>query len=509
MAQAKTKVRKRRALHPAQSSSIARPRATIERRLDWGGVRIVIPPTTEVARILPGRRGSATRVPMDVRGFVPSRPSTVVTTWVKAQIEAKLGKHPFLQAALGERGKPASFDTAAHLVADSVFEAIPYELRSGSAWQLPEETLARGRGDCEDRATLLASALVAAGISPYNVRVALGSVAVRKASARPSRYAHAWVVYRSEQGTWTSLEPVASGADSELTFEYEPDYVFNGDHLWSMRAMVDARLRKRWNALDPRFHGEVHRNIILQAATIAGLPEPLCSRLARSFTEVVGQVIDEPDIRFRAYDPRDHFDSGFIDESWRAVLARLKRFYAGPLTDSDGIRAVCWAIHAIGDFYAHSTYAHFLRNERRPEVPYDPVARKPTLTYDYASDPVFSKVNLTSYATWWTPADFDRLARWGGRPISGRYSFSGDSKGVIERVTNSPDPALFPNDAARKFAGSLPHHDEIAVDEAGSDKSNKLYPVGTYASQFALRYGLAVQHAANALKAHPQLGALR
>jgi len=51
-----------------------------------------------------------------------------------------------------------------------VFEQIEYELRGGGAWQLAEETLALGRGDCEDRATLLGSAL-ASGVLPMHISV--------------------------------------------------------------------------------------------------------------------------------------------------------------------------------------------------------------------------------------------------------------------------------------------------------------------------------------------------
>ncbi|MEY2937075.1 MAG: hypothetical protein RL033_7824 [Pseudomonadota bacterium] len=475
---------------------------------DWGGIRIVNPPVVRVPRVLPG--GTTVRVKMDVRGFVPSRPSAVLSRWVGEQLEKAVQQHPWLVTGAKTDRKPSSFDTIAHLVADSVFSVIIHKPRGGSAWQLPEETLARGAGDCEDRAILLAAALVAAGISPYVVRVALGSVAVSSPRSEPKQHAHAWVVYRSELGPWLCLEPLASAqaATSGLTFDYEPEYVFNGDHQWAFSELPDRALRARWNALKPRFHGDVHKSIIDVAAARAGLPEPLRTRLARTFSVVFGHVIDGPDIAFRSYKPEDHFDSGRIEASWARVNSRLERFYESTLTDSLGIQSACEAVHAIGDFYSHSTYAHFLRAEGvQPEVPYDPRTRKPQLAYDYPNDPAFRSAQgkLTFYDKWWKPGGIERFELWKGSPISGRYSFQGDSQGFIEGITNVPGRSSFPTDDDRSFAGSLPHHDEIAVDEDTPHTRNALYPEDLYALQFKLRYELALKHIEDVLAAHPDL----
>jgi hypothetical protein len=459
-----------------------------------------------VQRILPGNGGRPSPVLADLRGFVPSRASSVVSRWASEQIDRAVAAEPALAASLRSHKEHSWFDARAHLLADAVFREIPYELRGGTAWQLPEETLARGTGDCEDRATLLASSLVAAGISPYNVRVALGTVVVKSKASRNTRAAHAWVVYRAEDGQWLSLEPVPSESATRAVnheFEYRPDYVFNGDHQWAVRPLDDTpAMKKRWNQLDPTFHGDVHRSIVLRAADLAKVPASLRSRLARTFTTLFGQVIDNPDIRFRSYDPRDHFDSALIDESWRYVKSRLGRFYKASLTDSEGVNNLCWALHAIADFYAHSTYVHFLARERKHRVPYDPIKKQPALKYDYAGDPVFSKAKLSYYKPWYKPADFDRYARWAGGPISGRYSLKNDSKGTIESLTNEAPSSAF-NSKTKAIAGSLPHHDEIAVDEFHG--SNKLYSSAQFNEQYTLRYELAVQHIVKALKAHPKL----
>jgi hypothetical protein len=445
---------------------------------------------------------------MDLRGFVPSIPSSVVSSWIIKQIDLRTAREPWLAKALRDRKKPSWFDNTAHLVADIVFTRIQYQLREGSAWQFPEETLALTEGDCEDRATLLASALVAAGISPYNVRVALGHVVLRDAAGKERRKAHAWVVYRSSLGRWTPLEPVTAAAShkhAKLQLSYEPDYVFNGDHQWSTHAQGnDARFRERWNDLDPTFHGEVHLSIVSHAASLAGLPEALRTRISRSFTTLLGHVIDQPDLNFRGYDPRDHFDTGLIDQSWRTVQFRLGIFYKKALGDAEGLVNACFAAHGIADFYAHSSYAHFLSRELGTITPYDPVTKKPALTYDYANDPGYSKATLTFYTPWYKLTDFDRFSTWRGRAISGRYSLPNDSHDAIETGTNAPPTTALPTAAAKNFAGSLPHHNEIAVDEDGAH-TNALYNTTQYKQQFALRYHLALRHITRAFQAHPGL----
>lgn len=493
------------------SYNLAHPRAQLT-RADWGGTRIVVPPVFQAKRLLPGASRRAQSLEVDVRGFVPNTPSSVVERWISLQLRQRSQRRPLLRAQLEARNEPGWFDTTAHLVADIVFDEIRYRLRRGDAWQLPEETLALAEGDCEDRATLLASALVAAGISPYNVRVALGSVSISRRGGKPKPRDHAWVVYRDERGNWVLLEPAPPSTHSskqrDLELTYAPDYVFNGDHQWSCHVDRDPRIeRRRFNGFDPQFHGEVHRSIVDQAAQAAGFPAELRSRIARTFTVVPFNVIDAADLSFRSYDPREHFDSGLIEESWRTVLLRLKIFREKPLGDPEGLVNACYAAHGIADFYAHSTYAHFLAREKPNQVtPFDPVSKKPALAYDYAADPTFARTSFTSYAPWYKPSDFDRLARWRGRPISGRYSFENDSShDVIERVTNVPPARCFPTPAARNFAGSLPHHYELAVDESGSH-TNRLYTSAQYQQQFSLRYALALAHISKDFKAHPQLG---
>jgi hypothetical protein len=496
--------KKRVTLHPPRSSSITGPRIEISQRVDYGGVRIVSPPSTQVPRLLPGRGTRPVPVTMDIRGFVPSRPSSVISRFVGDELERAREKHPCLIDAFAKRRQPSWFDVVAHLVADVVFEKIAYKSRKGATWQLPEETLELGHGDCEDRATLLASALIAAGISPYNVRVALGTIRVKGGGSR-RRHLHAWVVYRSEHGSWSALEPVPKRGDAryaDLTFGYEPEFVFNGDHLWSTRALAPGRMPKRWNALEATFHGQVHQTIIADATSRTGLPPPVRSRLSRTFTELFSNQIDEPDLAH--YDPRHHFDSGLIAPAWGHVLGWLRAFYRAPLTDREGVRAACWAAHAIGDFYAHSSYAHFVQKERGAPLPYDPETKRPALAYDYANDPEYRGAGFSHFNAWYQPILFDRLTRWGGKPISGRYSLPGDEdSGLVESLVNEAPMAAFPTKEIRAYVGSLPHHDEIAVDEKSG--RNALYDPVRYTQQYHFRYALAVRHISAALAKHPAL----
>lgn len=74
-------------------------------------------------------------------------------------------------------------------------------------WQFPPETLALRRGDCEDKAFLCTSLLLAAGIPADRVRVTLGALASRTENGRGWHYeGHSWPMYKDTQGHWCILE---------------------------------------------------------------------------------------------------------------------------------------------------------------------------------------------------------------------------------------------------------------------------------------------------------------
>jgi predicted transglutaminase-like cysteine proteinase len=64
---------------------------------------------------------------------------------------------------------------------------------------VPDETLKLRSGDCEDRALLIASMLLASGISSFNVRVALGKFRAWMGEEHDD-FGHVWVMYKDESG---------------------------------------------------------------------------------------------------------------------------------------------------------------------------------------------------------------------------------------------------------------------------------------------------------------------
>lgn len=143
--------------------------------------------------------------------------------------------------------KPGDFDKRAMVVWRFVTGNIKYvydtkQYKKDDFWLFPPETCQIGKGDCEDGSFLLASLLIACGISPFCVRVVLGKAYDGHGH---SLGGHCWPVYKNEAGRWcileSTLEKIPSlmpGAD-ELTrewqpFRYEPLYCFNNCHLWEI-----------------------------------------------------------------------------------------------------------------------------------------------------------------------------------------------------------------------------------------------------------------------------------
>jgi hypothetical protein len=167
------------------------------------------------------------------------------------------------------------------------------------------------------------------------------------------------------------------------------------------------------------------------------------------------------------YDPRDHFDFGYIDEGWSRVLAR---FRTGKLDD------FAYAVHSVGDFYAHSTYGDFGRragpaarlvayNTGSPKLRANP-------TYDFAPYAPLPGTSATPEAA----ADL-----WSGKLISGQWW----------RWYTTYPRELKPELAEHRM---LPDHDAIAVDGPDRGDAHKHYDEAEYALQFADRRAAAVSH---------------
>ena len=393
-------------------------------------------------------------------------------------------------------------------------------------------------GDCEDIAFVLASLLTASGISSYNVRVALGRIHT-KTNGEKQSFDHVWVMYKNEEGKWTLIEPhtlVGRGSTIGKTpargsknaknhsteFEYEPIFVFNQDHLWSVKnpnrqddPKTEFRFnKKKWQKLNPKFHGDIHRSIIEEA--LAGLDHDkelafLRSKFSKAFF-VFGPIIDDVDNTLKhKYHPFEHFDNGYIPESWSLVEEHLKNF----TEDNTKLDDFAFAAHAISDFYAHTSFAHFMIKDAEgndqiyDQNLFDNHRELLLRELDYEKDAEFNaawqhgfSVNESIYKG----SQEAGQAIWRDKLISGRYAQRKDTRAglvnqLIEGTTFIPKNLEDADDYNTR--GALPHHNEIAVDEsdfgAAQKEGHKLYKTKEeFQDQFDLRKSLAVKHVRSA-----------
>lgn len=517
------------------------PTVTDLNHWNWAGDRIIFDSIVPASR-RPIGRTTGKAYDIDVREFLVSENNAITKRVLTQAMPAFLEAQGIHADAFTRRG-PGAFDLRAHLIASYVAATVRYAPSDGhDPWQFPAETLALRSGDCEDIAFLLASLLLASGISGYNVRVALGQVHVRGARGRRQRYDHMWVMYKCEAGHWLLLEPLHLDAHRAPTTvrkpvpaapatppvpigptAYRPQFLFNGDHLWEVEGTGETRsfretLKRSWSRLHPRFAGQVHQTI-LQTALAGVAPPYVRDALDRHFSRIggIGPVIDDIDnVVTRGYDCRDHFDNAFIDAGWQQVQARLAAFNASNM-DLDKF---AYAAHGIADFYAHTSYLHFARITGDAAQPYDPAQPGAGLqrTPDYAAG---SDLDLVSGAFSTNPAVYpgsaaDAAATWHGRLISGRYAQKGDAHDLPEWLTSIPKSLRGTPDFAAR--GALPHHNEIAVDDEQPSAAHTLYRTRpgpgipdrlVYAQQFAWRKQTAILHIRQAFVQNWHGGALR
>jgi hypothetical protein len=204
------------------------------------------------------------------------------------------------------------------------------------------------------------------------------------------------------------------------------------------------------------------------------------------------------DANIATYDPRDHFDNGYIEQGWQKTNERLAAFRSNP-SDWASFGA---AAHSIGDFYAHSSYLHFAPIENGTAAkPYElGMSLDPEPAY---TDPPLSLTSgLFSVNTdLWDGTQDAAADHWAGELISGRYAQKYDPKATFwEGFTSIP--ISLASAADFRFRGSLPHHDEIAVDADTMKARHKLYSGsssgpddrGAYANQFLWRKATAIRH---------------
>jgi hypothetical protein len=484
------------------------------RSWNWDGERIIHD------SIVPSSRPVVLRqtgwYDIDVREFLVSKDNAIMRRTLERDIRKFIEKLEGASWELFLARTPGSFDLRAYVVTEFVSEKIGYR-RSDELdpWQFPDETLKLRTGDCEDRALLIASMLLAAGISSFNVRVALGKFRAWFGEKHKD-IDHVWVMYKDEAGKWQVIDPVAHVARSEKkdrkkdekkdkqgrlpdSAEYIPFFIFNDVHLWSTQSRVlyqgknTLRLKRDWSRLDPSFAGWVHKTILNEALTPDVCPDWILTSLNRHFTSVLWRrnlTVDDVDLP-GGYDPRDHFDNGYIDESWKQVADRLEQFRTAGVRNLDVFHR---AAHAIGDFYAHSSYGHFgtVQDGRLGLYdPANPASSAPRLPdYGAGSDFDIASGNFSVNGGLWKGSGQEAAALWKGKLISGRYAQKGDSHGITETITFIPSSLT--KDKSFRLRGSLPHHNEIAVDE--DQGKNKLYDSDRFAAQYLLRKDAAVRH---------------
>jgi hypothetical protein len=492
---------------------------------NWNGDEIVHKPIVPASRPIPGRK-NRTRYDIDIREYLTTANNAVVSKRL-GRVLAQLS--PVAQSQF--RSKAAgSFDFRADTLLES-FSDIRYLSQANltgrlpDAWLYPDETLAQGGGDCEDLAFLLAALLLASGISNYCIRVALGTVHIALPDGARQTHDHCWVMYQNEAAIWEILEPMTRTASKRvspkspahpaaLAVEYVPHYVFNTDHLWQIHSRdLDRRRtfqrycqqRRFWSRFDPTFAAGVH-NTIFDQALGSQIPASALSAIKRKSLWLDANIL--------AYDPRDHFDDGFISEAWAQVNANLAKFQA----DNSDWGSFAAAAHAIGDFYAHSSYVHFapLQNAASPQgqaIPYDPsvqLVAAPAYTATPA-DPSLPPFDLTSNTfsmnpSLWKGTKPQAAAQWAGQLVSGRYAQQYDPvAGFFEGLTSMPRD--LPQTPGYSNRGALPHHNEIAVDDSTPASAHRLYRQNitsaddrqSYANQFRWRKNTAIQHIRKAL----------
>jgi hypothetical protein len=454
----------------------------------WSGDEIVHSPIVPAARRPAGSRKIG--YPIDIRAFILTENNAVI----QQHLQSVINTLPADDRLYFYKKSAGCFDFRADAIVHSML-SLKYRpgKRCFDAWLFPDETLHLGGGDCEDLAFLLAALLAASGISTDCIRVVLGTITDHSQADNPRSWDHAWVVYQQENSAWKILEPMAKIGQINAHFDdidvenkppkklvktrqksdvhdvsYTPHFVFNSHHLWRVRNpdrrtsqsfidYLDSRDSRFWSGFNPSFAAGVHADIYDQA--LAGM-----SSSSRLIVKAVSLGVDANVLQ---YDPRDHFDFGYIDEGWRGVNERLA---TGQLKDF-GL-----ATHAIADFYAHTLYGYFAKPQANGHLPiFDPQKPIPADQLDYS---FLKKEKRPGSAC----SDQTFLSNWNGKLISGQwwrwYS-------------------TYPNELRADLPKHrcLPDHDRLAVDGPTMHGENALFAdAAAYKKQFELRRQASIDH---------------
>jgi predicted transglutaminase-like cysteine proteinase len=476
----------------------------------WEGDRIVHEPIIEGVRTIPG---TEKYYDIDIREFLTFKDNAVIKRTLKTIArKSKKFSDSFQSSSEG------SFDLRVMKILKYFSMNINYQLPDlqqqvckKDVWLFPDETLSIKNGDCEDLSFLLASLLLASGISSYVVRVALGKLYDHKTKISKD---HAWVMYKNDLGLWLLIDPVLfvqedkkekkketqiNKLDRDRKIEYIPYYVLNDEHLWQIdRNTVDGgfkdyyKSREFWVEFNPTFAASVHNSIFDNALSEL-------SWFTRQWIKCISFAMDT----IPSYDPRDHFDNGYIEESWNLIKERLAE---------KSISGLAKAAHSIADFYAHTTYACFAKKEDDGNLSIPKDGNTDGLfetTPDYGTPKFdtkdFTKFSINEEDTGKQPQEIidpnKRVSELNAKIIiSGRFAQPKDPHQKFLEKNFVPYPYKFLENAEdyqwRKY---LPHHNEIAVDDALSSNAiptdHKLYTdPAIFQEQYERRKEAAIKH---------------
>jgi hypothetical protein len=454
---------------------------------NWNGSEIVFDTSIPVTRKIIREQRTITKFPVDIREFITIENNTVIKSVINKICNTLTDneKVKFYKNAKG------NFDFRVRKCQEYL-KNISYSDSKSSydEWQFPEETLVMKSGDCEDLSFMLASLILSSGISDYCVRVAFGKVIKYVASGKDQHWDHAWVMYQNENGVWEILEPllfvrhltvkktgtprqeIKSGDDD---IEYLPHYVFNRHHLWRVRShdIVNRKnfrdylttQRDYFNKFNPGFATRVHNTIFHDA--LKGMPWFDLQRVIAASLFI--------DVNTLAYDPRDHFDFAYIDKGWERINDRLA---------TKELEDFALAIHAIGDFYAHSYYGYFAFDAVTNKIPvYNPdnTISPDRLKYDFSTLGGLPGSKLTKCR----PGTKTAEDLWAGKLISGQW---------YRWYASIPNEIKKNADFCTRRC--LPDHDSVAVDSEKFDPAvHKLFKTpAEYKIQFDARKAAATEH---------------
>ncbi len=508
---------------------------------NWDGDMIIPDSVVPSSRPVVGYKSNR-NYKIDIREFLTSENNALIHDTLNEEIIAFIKNEMKGDVNQFKSRKPNSFDYRAYVIRSFVSEKIAYSDKVKlDPWQFPDETLFIKTGDCEDRAFLIASLLIASGISSYNVRVALGKVIISD-DEKQHEFDHMWVMYKSEIGKWILIEPlICSGTmktntiieqhrgkeyyyqgNPNISADYIPYFLFNNCHLWGVLAQGRSMdfenhlvLYKSFSKFNPKFAGEVHKSI-LQAA-LSNAPVEVQKQIDRYYSKafiVFGPPVDKFDRG--TYNPYVHCDNCYIQEGWDLIKQNLGKFKL-----ENNLDAFFEAAHTIADFYAHSSYVHFAKIKQLDGNPNNEYAELFNIENpQFELNPIYSPIQdvkdfdltgtnkkFTVNQNLWNGPDKNLIAStWKTKIISGRYAQKGDTwKGLESFVTEgilSVIPEKLENAPDFKERGWVPHHNEIAVDEAQKSSAHILYSEntkepadrGSYKNQFKWRRNAAINH---------------